>query len=1562
MKKVYFLLLAILFAATTTINAQNVTVNPGAGSYADLAGAFAAINAGTHTGAITIAIVGNTSEPAAGAILNASGSGAASYTSIVISPSGGAARTITGAATAGFPLIDFNGADNVTVDGLNTGSNSLTISNTTVSATSITSTIRFIGGATGNTITNCNVRGSGTMSVATNGAVIFFSTDAVTANGNDNNTISNCNIGPAGANLPTKGILGNGSTGTTAIGNSGIVITNNNIFDYFGVAVTSSGVAINGGCNAWTITNNRFYQTGTRTWTTGAIHRAIDLNSSTTTSGVQDFTVTGNIIGYASNTQTGVYTLTGSTGKFQGIFFSGISNGTVSNINNNTIAAVSLTGVTSSGTTTTSPLTGILVSSGNTICNNNTIGSQSSTGSLTLSTTTTTATDVYGMLNFGSNAWTTTNNLVGGITANNAGATGTFILWGIRCWTSSAVSWIGTANTVGGSIANSMQNNSTSTASQVIGINTNSPASTLTSNTIRNLTAAGGTGTTTAASVIGISSTGASANQNLSQNTIFNISNTNTTAANVVTGIQFTGSTANVVQRNLIYDLSVATNSAGAEVNGIRVSGGTTNYRNNMIRLGAGIANAIGTGSTTGGVNGINGALGTDNFFHNSVYIGGAPTAGAGPSYAFNSSQTVNTRSFRNNIFFNARSNSGATGKNYIVRAGGTAANPAGLTINNNVYFSNGSGAVFGYFNSLDVADLAAWKIAVGQDAGSVFSDPQFLNPTAAVPDLHLHPTNPTPAEGNGFDVGVADDFDGQTRSGLTPVDIGADAGNFVTLDIFPPSITYTLLPNTLCATNPTLSASITDGSGVNTTAGMRPRIWFKKSTNANSLPGTNDNTTDGWKYTEASNTATPFNLVIDYNLIFGGVAAGDIIQYFVVAQDNAGTPNVGINNGTFTGTPTSVALAAGNFPIGGTINSYTILSGGLSGSVTIGAAGTYSTLTGTGGLFATLNAGGLSGNLTVTLLDAIQTEGGANALNSINYGCGGPFNLTIIPAPAMAVTITGSNANAILKLNGADNITIDGLNTGGSSLFVTNTHATGLSELWIGSASTSDGALNNTIRNTTFAGLTNSVTVGGIVVGSGTTLGNPAESPNNNLTIQGCSFIRQQNGIYMAGNTITLDLNTLITQNTFGSTVAADKLTFRGLSVQNVQNFTISDNIIAGVASTTVSTATVTGISVFNLISGGNIFNNKISDIKQNNTAGWGSNGIGLFSTSTGINLNVYNNFVSDVASQGFSDVTAADNGYGIMVGSGSGYNIYYNTVHLNTNQGANAATGITAAINLATGLAVGAVNLRNNILGSSQTIGANRYAILSSSANTAFSAIDHNNYYTTGPNLGFIGSNRVDLAAIVAGFGGNANSINVTPVYVSATDLHLDPAGNCLLNGRATPIAGITMDIDGNTRNTLTPDLGADEFTSATEPAITPGANPAVCVGATSANLTYSGALNSPDQYSIDFNGAAEAQGFVDVVNAALPASPIIIAITGAVPGTYNAVLRVRNSTSGCISNGYAITVTVNPNNTVTLTSAPGTDAQTVCINTPITDITYATTGATGATVTGLPAGVTR
>ena len=74
--------------------------------------------------------------------------------------------------------------------------------------------------------------------------------------------------------------------------------------------------------------------------------------------------------------------------------------------------------------------------------------------------------------------------------------------------------------------------------------------------------------------------------------------------------------------------------------------------------------------------------------------------------------------------------------------------------------------------------------------------------------------------------------------------------------------------------------------------------------------------------------------------------------------------------------------------------------------------------------------------------------------------------------------------------------------------------------------------------------------------------------------------------------------------------------------------------------------------------------------------------------------------------------------------------------------------------------------------------------------------------------------------------------------------------------------------------------------------------------------------------------------------------------------VAGTYNYTVTL---TGGCgITTATGVYV-VNPKNTITLTSVAATALQTKCIKTPITDIIYTTTTATGATVSGLPAGVT-
>jgi hypothetical protein len=100
-------------------------------------------------------------------------------------------------------------------------------------------------------------------------------------------------------------------------------------------------------------------------------------------------------------------------------------------------------------------------------------------------------------------------------------------------------------------------------------------------------------------------------------------------------------------------------------------------------------------------------------------------------------------------------SNSGSTGKHYAVTVAGTAPNPSGLTINNNIYLANGSGGVFGLFNGSDVANLSAWQTAVGQDAGSFSFDPKYISPngSSSSVDLHINPSVATVVEGNGYDA-----------------------------------------------------------------------------------------------------------------------------------------------------------------------------------------------------------------------------------------------------------------------------------------------------------------------------------------------------------------------------------------------------------------------------------------------------------------------------------------------------------------------------------------------------------------------------------------------------------------------------------------------------------------------------------------------------------------------------------------------------------------------------------------------------------------------------------------
>src|SRR5205085_4080483 len=172
-----FAIINVLFFSSllcVTAAAQNVNVTATAGtasaSYTTLKGAFDAINAGTHQGAITIDIALSTVEGATPAVLNSNGAGSAVYTSVLIRPSADGV-TVAGATPSGRGVVELNGADNVTIDGdnPNTGgiNRNLTIQNTAVATTTFTQAVRIalstlVTSGDNDSVKNCILLGSAT--------------------------------------------------------------------------------------------------------------------------------------------------------------------------------------------------------------------------------------------------------------------------------------------------------------------------------------------------------------------------------------------------------------------------------------------------------------------------------------------------------------------------------------------------------------------------------------------------------------------------------------------------------------------------------------------------------------------------------------------------------------------------------------------------------------------------------------------------------------------------------------------------------------------------------------------------------------------------------------------------------------------------------------------------------------------------------------------------------------------------------------------------------------------------------------------------------------------------------------------------------------------------------------------------------------------------------------------------------------------------------------------------------------------------------------------------------
>jgi hypothetical protein len=200
---------------------------------------------------------------------------------------------------------------------------------------------------------------------------------------------------------------------------------------------------------------------------------------------------------------------------------------------------------------------------------------------------------------------------------------------------------------------------------------------------------------------------------------------------------------------------------------------------------------------------------------------------------------------------------------------------------------------------------------------------------------------------------------------------------------------------------------------------------------------------------------------------------------------------------------------------------------------------------------------------------------------------------------------------------------------------------------------------------------------------------------------------------------------------------------------------------------------------------------------------------------------------------------------------------------------------------------------------------------------------AITNITYSTTGAT----GATVTGLPAGVSGvWNSNVVTISGTPSESGTFNYTVTLTGGC---GTVTATGTITVNLN---TVTLTSAGGTN--------------NQTLCINTAITNITYS---------TTGATGAT-VTGLPAGVSGTWNASVVTISGTPTASGTFNYTITL---TGGCGTVTTTGSITVNLN-TVTLTSAAGTNNQTLCINTAITNITYSTTGATGANVTGLPAGV--
>jgi hypothetical protein len=341
----------------------------------------------------------------------------------------------------------------------------------------------------------------------------------------------------------------------------------------------------------------------------------------------------------------------------------------------------------------------------------------------------------------------------------------------------------------------------------------------------------------------------------------------------------------------------------------------------------------------------------------------------------------------------------------------------------------------------------------------------------------------------------------------------------------------------------------------------------------------------------------------------------------------------------------------------------------------------------------------------------------------------------------------------------------------------------------------------------------------GKIGIRIGSVFGASADSNTiKNLSIRtGADSLLSSNGYY--GILVTGYSSSFPTTGNLISNCDITKHGSIGIAAQWLNGFTIEKNYIHNWKQLGGDND-VHGIWIADGVTNAVVRGNIISNIQTTVNLSWAF-GIENSSGSTS-NSKFFNNFIHNILSYGSGTQVNYSRGIYSSNTANTGDSYYYNSIYLSGSDLSTSLLSHTAGFEL-----YGGANmiLKNNIVFNETNLTGTStdnkaYAIYLSPPPTNFVS-NNNNLYTPGAKgvVGFNVSNRVTLNDWKNSFTPKQDSLSISadPMFVSKTsgNLHILTSVSSPVNSSAVPISGITTDIDGNTRNVTTPDIGADEFT---------------------------------------------------------------------------------------------------------------------------------------------------